>query len=239
MGKGRIIDYNEIRSSSRGEFTYCYSLETEQQLINLIRLGDYDKSEQVISEVFQTILADDSISLQTAKCLIFDIVATMMKTIDEINTACKTNIMEELNPAERLLRCKTVQDMQTQMMYILREVCQYIQNRKKSHNYRLRDDVLQYIQDHYNDPNMSISGIAGHFGISMTYLSKFFKEQTGENLLDCINRYRLEKAKQLLKQSHSNIGKVAVMVGFYNSNALIRVFKKYEGITPGKFKEME
>ena len=61
--------------------------------------------------------------------------------------------------------------------------------------------------------------------------------QTGEKVLDYINRIRLQEAKQLLQKCEINIEEVARKTGFNNSIALIRVFKKYEGITPGKYKD--
>ncbi|MNP84600.1 HTH-type transcriptional activator RhaR [compost metagenome] len=68
-------------------------------------------------------------------------------------------------------------------------------------------------------------------------MSKLFKEQTGETLPDYINKVRLEQAKVLLRDDKLSISDAAVRVGYLNSNALIRSFKKYEGVTPGKYKE--
>ncbi|MDQ1911567.1 helix-turn-helix transcriptional regulator [Paenibacillus sp. GD4] len=135
----------------------------------------------------------------------------------------------------RLFGRESVPEMKSVMIDILGQVCSYIDANKKSHNTDLRDLVQEYIAERYQDVNISISSVAEHFGLHSSYLSKFYKEQTGESMLDAINRTRLQKAKTLLSESDS-IGDAAVKVGFYNSNAFIRVFKKYEGITPGQFK---
>ena len=46
-------------------------------------------------------------------------------------------------------------------------------------------------------------------------------------------------AKELIKKNHRiSIKEVAIMSGFYNDAALIRVFKKHEGITPGQFRNL-
>jgi len=55
-------------------------------------------------------------------------------------------------------------------------------------------------------------------------------------MLDAINRVRLARAKELLARDGVSIAEAAVRVGYYNSNAFIRTFKKYEGITPGQYK---
>jgi two-component system, response regulator YesN len=237
-GREQILCYDEIKSD-KSIFAYGYSLVEEQQLINCIKTGDYDKSEHMLKEVMKSAFSERMVPVQTAKCLIFDIVSTLLKTMDEMSMTCKDSFIEELNPVDRLLRCETLEDIQAQMMEILRSVCNYIEQKKNSHNHKMKKEILQYIGSYYNNENLSISGIADHFGLSLTYLSKFFKEQTGDGLLEYINRYRLEKAKQLLKESDENVSDIARKVGFYNSNALIRIFKKYEGITPGQYKGME
>ena len=88
-----------------------------------------------------------------------------------------------------------------------------------------------------SDPNLSISSIAGHVRLSPGYLSRFFKEQAGEGLLDYINRLRLARAKLMLVDEARSIGEIAKTVGYSDSNAFIRVFKRYEGITPGKYRQ--
>lgn len=236
-GRGQILRYDDVKED-KSIFTYGYSLVEEQQLINCIKTGDYAKSERMLKEIMKSFFTDKVVAIQTAKCLLFDIMGTLFKTMDEMSVADKDSFMEELKPVSRLLGCETLEDIQREMMDILRNVCGYIEQKKGSHNHRLLKDVVQYIGSHYNDENLSISGIADHFDVSLTYLSKFFKEQTGDGLLEYINRYRLDKAKQLLRESEGNVADIARMVGFYNSNALIRVFKKYEGITPGQYKEM-
>jgi YesN/AraC family two-component response regulator len=129
--------------------------------------------------------------------------------------------------------------LEEQMVSILKHVCEFINRNKKSHNIRLRDDIIKYIEDNYHDINLSITMIADFFHMNPSYLSRFFKEQKGEGLLDFINRVRLERAKYLLQEETLSIVKVARKVGYFNCNTFIRVFKKYEGITPGRYKEIQ
>ena len=80
--------------------------------------------------------------------------------------------------------------------------------------------------------------IAEKFQMHPVYQSSFCKEQTGDSLSNYVNKARLNKAKQLLREQKMNINDAAVKAGYYNSNALIRAFKKYEGITPSQYKEL-
>ncbi|MNE32853.1 Bifunctional transcriptional activator/DNA repair enzyme AdaA [compost metagenome] len=84
-----------------------------------------------------------------------------------------------------------------------------------------------------------MSLIGDHFRLTPQYVSRLFREQTGQaGLHDYISQTRIEAAKLLLLQGTS-IDETAARVGFASSHAFIRVFKKYEGITPGKYKMIQ
>jgi two-component system, response regulator YesN len=80
--------------------------------------------------------------------------------------------------------------------------------------------------------------ISAIFNINISYLSRMFKAYRDENISDYINRVRVEKSKELLLDPviELSIKEIALQCGFYNSNAYIRVFKKFLTMTPGAFK---
>ncbi len=234
-GSSQIIYYEDIAVPPQ-EQKFFYPIGLEQQLINFIKAGQFDNAEQAVQDIFDKNFSRGPVSTDLAKCLMFTMIGTMLKTLDDIAISEQT-FMDKLQPMSRLFGCESVPEMKSVMLDILGQVCSYIDANKKSHNTDLRDLVQEYIAERYQDVNISISSVAEHFGLHSSYLSKFYKEQTGESMLDAINRTRLQKAKTLLSEG-SSIGDAAVKVGFYNSNAFIRVFKKYEGITPGQFKSM-
>ena len=75
-------------------------------------------------------------------------------------------------------------------------------------------------------------------GFSAKYMSKIFKQKTGENLTDYINRVRMEKAREILLSTNIKINDVAVMVGIESRATFLRVFKKLEGISPGEYRKV-
>jgi two-component system response regulator YesN len=235
MGSSQIIYYEDIAKPPQ-ENKFYYPIELEQRLINYMKAGQLDNAQHALQDLFDNNLSSGPMSVDLAKCLMFAMIGTMLKTLDGMAIG-EQSFMDKLQPIARLFSCESVPEMKLVMFDILRQVCDYVEMNKKSHNTDLRDVVLGYISEHYSDVNLSITSIAEHMDIHSSYLSKFFKEQTGESMLDTINKTRLDKAKELLGQDWS-IGDTAVKVGFYNSNAFIRVFKKYEGVTPGQFKSM-
>lgn len=100
--------------------------------------------------------------------------------------------------------------------------------------------VQEYIQQHYRDPDLNVGKLCEDMEKSVSYVSKLFKEKTGQNILYYINMVRIENAKKLLRESRQDtgIGEIGKETGFTNSNSFIRIFKKYEEMTPGKYREL-
>ena len=58
----------------------------------------------------------------------------------------------------------------------------------------------------------------------------------GENFKEYLNIYRIKKAKEIIKQNnYVTVKELSAMVGFNNSDTFIRVFKRYEGTSPGQY----
>lgn len=98
------------------------------------------------------------------------------------------------------------------------------------------NNIKDYVYDHLSDNDLSVSTIADHFGLNMTYLSRIFKENTGVNLLEYIQRTRVSAAKELLRTE--SVKDASINTGFGDMQSFVRVFKKYEGITPAEYKRL-
>lgn len=60
--------------------------------------------------------------------------------------------------------------------------------------------------------------------------------QTGQTFKKVLNEYRIERAKELLRDNpDTKVGALALQVGFSNANTFIQVFKQYTGTTPHQY----
>jgi two-component system response regulator YesN len=97
-------------------------------------------------------------------------------------------------------------------------------------------DIAKYIERHYQE-EISLQDVAARFFLSREYIARKFKQEYGVTLLDYLSRFRIEKAKLLLHNSHLRIAQVAEMVGYQDEKYFSKVFKKLEGINPGEFRK--
>lgn len=96
--------------------------------------------------------------------------------------------------------------------------------------------VQTYIAEHYTE-RLTLGDIAQAVHVSAGYLSRFYKNQTGENLFDAINSLRIQKAKELLRQGTKKIYEVAELTGFEDTAYFSKVFKKYAGCPPREYEQ--
>ncbi|OMF29532.1 helix-turn-helix domain-containing protein [Paenibacillus sp. FSL H8-0259] len=234
LGIGQIIDQYRIRQPKEELY---YPLDLERQLVNYIATGNYARSTEVMNEILMTNFAGEPLSVELARCLMFELIGTMLKATEQLKTDDLKEPAGRNELVRQLFACETFEEIEAGLLQILETVCQMVHERKRSHNTELKDQLLEFIHENYADVNLGLTHISERFRFHPTYVSKYFKEQTGTNVIDYINQYRIEEAKKILQQDELTVQEVSELVGFLNSNSFIRVFKKYEGITPGQYKQ--
>ncbi len=85
--------------------------------------------------------------------------------------------------------------------------------------------IRAYIAAHYDDCNFSLQDAADHLELSSSYLSQYFKQQTGDNLTAYVADLRIRKACALLETTTMPVQMISESVGYYNQNSFIRRFK--------------
>ena len=98
-------------------------------------------------------------------------------------------------------------------------------------------EAMDYIGEHYNDPNISVGVIAQHLGISEGHLSHTFKKETDYTLLNYLTRYRVHKAMELLRDCRLKVYEVAEQVGYRDITHFSATFKKLVGISPSEYQD--
>lgn len=96
------------------------------------------------------------------------------------------------------------------------------------------NEALNKIKYNYSD-KISIESIAESLGVSPSYLSRKFKEETSQTFLDILNKYRVQKAIELLKTGKYRVSEISDMTGFSEYKHFCNVFKKYTKMSPTEF----
>ncbi len=109
----------------------------------------------------------------------------------------------------------------------------------KNHNQKNFSPVVLSTITHINNhltENITLEAIAAETHYTPKYISAIFIKEVGEPLVDYINKKKIEEAKKLLTDTNQTVSGIALKFGFCNQSYFSKVFKKFEGITPKKFR---
>ena len=99
-----------------------------------------------------------------------------------------------------------------------------------------KESVEGLTQSHYTDETFSREFLAEKLNMSVSELSRKFKREMGTTFPDYLNRKRLDQAKHLLVSTNKKIFEIAFEVGYSNVEHFNSVFKRYEKMSPNRFR---
>lgn len=128
------------------------------------------------------------------------------------------------------------------------EICQYLCNICSEFSNALKNlnndtnryisQINELIQTDYANPQLDIAMAAEKIGISYSYICKIVKESKQSSFTILLNHYRIETSKKLLLTTNHSIKQIAEEVGYINDQSYSRYFKKFENMTPGKYRTL-
>ena len=96
----------------------------------------------------------------------------------------------------------------------------------------MMENVLQYIAQNYQDPNLSLTMLAQHFGLTEPYLSKRFKQHVGVNFSAYLEQQRISRAHELLRTTGMSVQAISDSVGYANIRSFRRAYIRVVGCPP-------
>ncbi|HOJ09811.1 MAG TPA: AraC family transcriptional regulator [Clostridiales bacterium] len=95
--------------------------------------------------------------------------------------------------------------------------------------------IVSYINENYMN-DISLDKISKNMYLSPVYISKIFKEEIGESPINYLIKVRLAKALELLENGDLTVRAIAKSVGYDDAYHFSKLFKKYYGSPPSKFR---
>ena len=95
----------------------------------------------------------------------------------------------------------------------------------------------KYISENYTN-NISLNDIATQLHINSSYFSMLFKKEEGINFVEYLTKYRMNLAKNFLKEPDYSIAQVGYMVGYDDSSYFSKMFNKVVGIRPKEYRKL-
>jgi len=216
--------YKEMMKYNAG---YTYSVDEQIRLINLCKSGNKSAVVNLLKELYYDNFENNFPGASAVWQLKYDLMGTVYKIVNSVDV--NENILREI---EEFSIKQPVESFFEGIVRIYASICKLFDEKKKSHNRQLMQNIIKYLNINYNDYNLSLTSISEKFGLSEVYFSQFFKEQTGENYSAYIEKLRIQRACELLMNTKKTIKEISELVGYSCSQVFGRAFKRIKGISP-------
>lgn len=240
--------YNEAslligKIDSEGGLEFCGENEIQdeevllakyvQKLLTSVRTGEFVKAGEYSHEYASVLFSFYKNDMNKIKGALFELVLKEKNVVLEINSSYSNGAIDtafsffeksdSFDKLENFLKERSI------------ECASEIFNLKSKSENPLIKKARLYIENHLADLQ-GLDDLAQTLSVSPFYLSKLFKEETGETFINYLTSLRLEKAKTLLESSQMIIKEISAGVGYNDQNYFSKLFKQRFGISPTEYR---
>jgi YesN/AraC family two-component response regulator len=229
--------YGKVYEAARLEQPYSLQVQEytgpsgwDTRFVHTVKLG----KETVLSELIEELIAH--VQINRRKYPPYQLRNGLTNLLYEIEKKLEPSYSSEHSPINRLyVPFCTLSELKNELMTVVRQfqrIRNTIGNRK-----RVIKLALNYMEEHFTEA-ITMNRVAEQHYFNPSYFSKIFHEETGETYCKYLIRLRMEKAKNLLKDSSLKIYEVAEQVGYQDFRHFVKLFKAKEGITPAQYRDL-
>ena len=219
-----------------GDAVQHNTLATEQTIVNIVRKGDVQALDEWAKRAPASnagIMAMDQLR-QVKNTFIVSATLTSRAAIRG-----GLDIEEALTLSDSYIqKCELINNISqlTNLQFLMvRDFTQRVSKVRFGGKSKLALEVVNYVRRHLSEP-VTAEHIADHLYMSRPYLSKKFKEETGETLTDFILKEKLQEGCHLLAHTQKSLAAIASYLGFSSQSHFARTFKKYLSLTPMEYR---
>jgi len=232
MGNHQVLFYNDISSNMADILPQAQKLTNS--ISQSLALGSRELLDARINDLL-LFLKNTHMSPFAFRMIYSNVINTLLHTHASALSSAGTAL--DYYNIFSLSSCQSIDDLDE----LLRRLCDLLLSGAGLEDGQETEDdeigqVVRYMEEHFSDPEISMTAIADSFDLSTTRFSLSFKEKMGVTPLDYLTLLRVEHAKELLVNTDLTIRDVSAQVGYYDSGSFIRRFKQVTGETPLQYR---
>ena len=212
-----------------------YPIESEAELQKYIAQGNKPRSQELLNRLLGAIYFQSGGDFKVIKARAIELIVLLSRAsiqggaqIDEIFWL-NSEYIRQIETIER------IDDLNVWLTEIMHRFVSYVFDFESVKHSDVIFKAVEYIKGHLSE-KISLNDVADHVFLSKSYLSRVFKQEMNCSLTSYISKLRVEMAKELLMDNSINIVDIAYMVGFEDQSYFTKVFKRFCGCSPGKFR---
>ncbi|MDD6212624.1 MAG: helix-turn-helix domain-containing protein [Clostridiales bacterium] len=210
-----------------------YYRELARHILDYTLKDQIQEAEELLSRVVKELITSEQ-SLEEKKTIYQKIQEVFLeKKMSLSGKAEKQWSLEE----DDLDQINSAEELGHMMLSQIHGQMDQIGEETRKSSYVHVENAKRYIQQHYQNSDLGVQDVAEYLHLNMNYFSEIFNERAGESFSSYLNRLRIENACQLLTETTMSVKDVGFKCGFNTVQHFNRMFKKYTGVTPTKYRE--
>lgn len=239
-------DYKLIKGGNRVIFFEELGLEDEpdaafprqdiERLRLYIRQGQTEQVKQAVDAITRNIQTSRA-TLVMARSYCYQVLTAVAETVHEVRSA-HPGLAIDFPDVWKLMDFTTVEELAEMMTGSCLRLAEAVNRTMPETKNRMIEEIIRYIRTHGKEYQFTIQQMAEDFGVSTSYLSRYFKEKTGGTLSEFVHQERIEEAKRLLLADDRPVKEIIQQIGYADPSSFTRKFKAAVGLTPQEFRKV-
>ncbi|WHH60744.1 response regulator [Petroclostridium sp. X23] len=235
-GAGKIIEFIEQNSNNK-EMKELLPVNKEIKLVNLIESFDLEGVKCFIEELFSGLKSDRTVSFLYVIRLAHNIADMVFRILIQKYSEIEDEMVTKNKAFEDIEECMSINHIVSYLSDLFEKSLEAYDVIRQNQNSKVIEAVKAYISENYRN-NITLNEVADIVFLNSSYLSNLFKKETGINFINYLTNFRMEIAKELLKDVRYRVNEVAELSGYMDADYFCKLFKRVVGISPTRYRKM-
>ena len=228
---GKIVCYSDEVEKAVGVSAYA---KEKSEILQKLSEADKEETLEAATNLYEKIAENKDLIFHKARELYFEIISEVFQKADTSYL-----IVKDDESGEAISWIVLIES------YNLAELCDFLCKNIELYFSALEDAKIEkkqvlaiknYIAKNFMDDSLSIGDISGYLHMSASHVCTMFKKETGDTINNYLTEYRLNKAKQYLRETLFTAAEISTKVGYRDSSYFGRIFRKRIGMTPNEYR---
>jgi len=215
-----------------------YPIELENAMLSALRADEPDRFEEHLDSLLALL---KGIPSKKAQSILFQVKSSCIRAANEALLSDRSRYGLGYEDFHRMIEnLETLSDAKPVLMGMMNEYQdrkRSLRQQKNDKHFKLIEEIQLFIQENYQEQNLSAESLSERSGYAPYYFSKIFKDVSGIGVTEYIRQVRVGQAKTLLSSTSFKAQEIADQTGFTNIGNFYLVFKKDVGMTPAAYRE--
>ncbi|MDI9471108.1 MAG: AraC family transcriptional regulator [Bacillota bacterium] len=208
-----------------------YSPADEERIREAALSGDARLCRRLINDIFMRMYLEGAENMGRLRSYAIELTALVIRLVTEFEGPGVLSTWPAATHRHEILQCPDLFSLTAWLSEAIRDLTRRIFDPLPQVSSALVREALRQIDRDPAAPHR-LADLAAQLHVSSDRLGQLFREQTGRSFSVCLNEIRLRHARRLLLHTENSIAAIAAACGYCDAPYFIRVFKRYNGVTP-------